>query len=222
MKRLLTAFCLLSLIQSLCYASGIYGTPAPYTGLRSAADNQLLAGGSYISEPLSISWSVTYDMNGTWDYTYTFTGFSGPGISNVIFNLPDQALFPLPDFRSVENIAINGSSSGINQEWGIWQGDNFGSFYSLDGTMIAFSPSTGSLVITFDSDRVPVDGDLYVNWDSANFAQNLGLGHEAGDDPIFFIATPGLIPEPSSLALLTIGSLACLVLAIRRQPIGAL
>jgi hypothetical protein len=99
--------------------------------------------------------------------------------------------------------------------------------------MIEPSPGGGPLVITFDSDRAPDYGDFFVNYafpDPTDFASNLGLGvsgipngHINTDDPNFFIATPGVfvaVAEPSPLALFSVGSMAVVVLAIRRSGPG--
>lgn len=200
-------------------AASIYGDSADLIGTRTTdvvgpdiavAVGGLTGDGSEWDTDFGISWDITDNGNGTFDYVYTFLGFGdkNKNISNFVIDLSDDCLSG-PDPLCVTGAEYNGSP--------IDSGDIvFGDFNGLTGA-VKFDLGGGDpSVYSFTSNRVPVWGHLAMkdgggpdtcadyptgtNIICSN--QLLGIGDD--DDPINYIARPNgiaVVPVPAAVWL---------------------
>ena len=169
--------------------------------------------------PTTLSWVVSENANGSWNYQYTFDT-PGPGISHWIIELTDPVqdgdLFSFSgDFSATEtqthtagpgNPHMPEDVYGIKFEW-----DNGGD----------------AETISFDSSRLPVWQDTYIKCGgNVNTAWNLGF--TSGDsDPTnapadgtidnHILAPNGYVPEPATTVLFGIGLAGIVGRKLRRR-----
>src|SRR4051794_19172726 len=150
-----------------CYASTIYGTPAPLTGTRTENSGEIVTGGGYQTDAgnFTLDWLVT-QTGGLFTYTYELSGYHTPAISHFVISLSDGC--------SLDTACITGASSGF--VYGVYnatdQGNSnpgFPAGVSINGVKFD-SGSEDSTTYTFTSDRAPVFGDFYLKGGNGPFA----------------------------------------------------
>lgn len=225
LKKLTLAFAALACLATTSNAAPVYGTdvgPANYTGSRSLAAGELVAGGNYATDPLVVSWVVTYQGGVDWLYEYTFAGFGPPAVSHFILDLTDDAVIPVVDSDVVRDETISSGSFG-QIEYGTFgpgpSNPGFPAGSSIVGVKFnTNNPSTNSFTVTFLSNRAPVWGDIYFKGGNDSFAYNKGLPNHLSEDIRDFIARPnGIVPEPGSIALVGLGLGTIGLMGLRRR-----
>ena len=93
-----------------CYGDSASGE---LTGSRSVGGG--LSGSGGWSSDFSVSWVISNNFDGTYDYEYTFD-WDGPGISHVVFDLSDDCVSgdSLADPDCVTSAMSNGSSATLD------------------------------------------------------------------------------------------------------------
>lgn len=222
-KSFALALCSIAIAVSTGSAATIYGTAAPLTGTLSGTN--LITTGNYVGDAVSIDWLITDNLDGTFDYEYTFIGFRQPGISHVILDLTDDAVLPgrPEDPGAVTGALYDGTDPAVLEfgaEGPSPGNPDFPAGTSIVGVKFDETPGTNPMVISFTSNRAPVYGDIYLKGGSSSAAYNRGLLDHSIMDPAAFIARPngmgGVVPEPSTFALCGISALAGLGVASRR------
>ncbi len=199
------------------------GAAAEYTGSRTGA--VLEVGGNYTSS-FTVAWSVTQAQGGLLRYTYTFTGFTSPGISHLVVGLSDSCRQSLtcvlsPTVRGVAtaDYEIRDFVPGAN---GNSNPGLAGSFYGVKINTPGGVGGGSGIMFSFLSDRTPVYGDFYVKGGSSSYAQNDGLlpANLQSGNANLFVARPdtnSVVPEPSTYALVATGVAGLGVAARRRR-----
>ena len=213
----------------------IYDAPATMTGSRSVG-NGLTSGGGNAYNDLLLNWSIVQKANGTFDYTYTIAGITAPLLSHAILELGSGCVTS-PSANCVNNAQVGSSLSSMAPaalQLGDWcygasvnpgvrcQGSsNLGLPRDIIGVEFNNLPGSTTVIITFNSGRAPVWGDVYLKG-GQQYVFSSGIGRHATDtNALDFIARPGSLdpaetPEPHTLGLAGLG-LALLVLRIRRR-----
>jgi hypothetical protein len=185
--------------------------PADRTGPtanRTVSGGGLVGGGGWGSpDNLKIEWDITA-ITGGYHYKYTFSGgFDTPGISHVILDLSDDcsATTGCVGNSSVTTLVYDDDFGPGPSNPGFPAGATIGGikFDDLDDEIASFT-------IEFDSNRIPVWGDIYVKGGTDSFAHNTGLGsavHDTTGEKNLFVARPDTttVPMPSALILLLVG-----------------
>jgi len=183
-----------------------------YVGTLSSASGEINGTGSWINPgPTTISWEVTDNVT-SWHYKYTLT-VPAKDVSHFI--LETSPAFDATDifnesgpFTSTEiklHTAAQGSPDMPDNLFGIRFDNTWGT----------------TMVIEFDSLRVPVWGDFYAKNGGNPAIQAWNAGFTASDtdpdDPIgngsvgnHLLVPDTRIPEPATLALMAAGALALL------------
>lgn len=200
-------------------AAPVYGTTADLTGSRTAAE---LTGGTnpgglefLRSDPgeLTLSWDITDNGNGTYNYLYTINGtLRNDSVSHFTFDVSDDCD---GSQGCVTDVMINGSPTTAVE------------FGDIDGITGAVKIDTGSDMPTqysFTSTRAPVWHDIFIKegiWD----VRNVGFGNRTSEDTNLYVATPNgaptQMPVPGSIGLLGVGLIG-LGLYARRQTNSSL
>jgi hypothetical protein len=184
-----------------------------YVGTLSSADGGIDGLGGWIDPgPTTISWEVTDNVT-SWHYKYTLTV---PAAAVSHFILETSPAFDATDifdesgpFTSIEiklNTAAQGSPDMPDSMYGI-----------------RFDETTGTtVVIEFDSLRIPVWGDFYAKdggndpviqaWNAGFTASDSDPGDPIGNGSVgnHLLVPDTRIPEPATLALMAAGALALL------------
>lgn len=172
---------LFKVIIALCVASlaTVAGTSAQasvqYTGTIYSPSDLVLAGNWTNA---SLSWTVTDNQNGTWNYSYSFAyNPVKPGLSHFIFEISTNVT-SLDLFTN-----FSGNYSG-NPEFALGNEGNSnpdipGNF--SNGIKFNFPSNTEPAQVSFDIARVPTWGDFYSK--GGNPTNNFGSVHNSGFVP---------------------------------------
>ena len=200
----------------------VYDTSAAaeLTGTRSLGDPGLaltVSGGGNAPTTLSVAWDIDFNMTtaGLWHYQYTISLDPGNtnGISHTILDLSDGCTSAAS--RCVID-PVFPSTSGIIS-YGTFGAGSANPNILADITGIKFDDMEGlspSFIISFDSVKAPVYGDIYFKAGSETNgwqAQNTGIDdHATSIDILDFVARPDTmtnvtVPEPGTLALFGLG-----------------
>jgi hypothetical protein len=224
MKKTLVPISLFALVSvGGCYASTIFGSPAPLTGSLTASSGEIIASPGYSGA--TVSWTITPDLNNSslLDYTYVVSSGNGPALSHFILSLSSGCM---PGASNFDSSCVGGisstefgtytSTSNGNSNIGLPAGDSI--------TGVKFNTgSTNSTTYSFTSDHMPVYGDFYFKG-GQEFAYDAGLANPATATAGDFIARPDSTPvtcvsdcgvnvqdapEPGSLLMLCSGMILC-------------
>ena len=231
MKNILvgTVAALMSCFAAVQSNALVYDTSAAgeLVGSRSLADPGLeltVSGGGNAPTMLSVGWEIDFNMTtaGLWHYRYTISLDQGNAISHAIFDLSDSCTGVASG--CVMNPTFPSTTGTV--EYGTFGPGSANPNLLGNITGIKFEDMIGdptSFMITFDSMRAPVYGDVYFKAGSETNGwqvQNTGIDdHGTSDNILDFIARPDtymFIPEPDTLALFGLG-LAGLGFARRRK-----
>lgn len=186
------------------------------TGSLSTATGGLLAGGNYATGGFVISWNISDNPNGTWNYNYTFTRpngseVSGPAVSHIILQLSQT--FTPSDLLSFNNSNIESVEFG-----------SFGpgpSNPGIPGSLSGLKFNTDDpFTISFVTTRAPMWGSFYVKGGSSSFAFNEDFGAivanpnnynapamDALGNLLNMILVPNTVPAPTAAGVLALGGL---------------
>lgn len=172
---------LFTAVTLLLAASGTSYGLTSYTG-ELLYPSQIVAGGAWSSPTTYFKWTVSDNENGWWNYNYTVRT-STPEISHFIFGLSTS--ITRENLSSViSNFTVNGNLYDLT-------GTNFVgptlfssgpanpgfppnvSFYGLKIENVM--PEATTWNVSFNAQRKPVWGDLYVKGGSNSYAYNAGL-----------------------------------------------
>ncbi len=214
------------------YSASAHAVMISYSGSLSGNGGGLIANGAWDSSSTVLEWTVSASSpNPTlWHYQYTLT-VPNKGVSHVIIEAS-------PEFTAANLLNLHSDPAG----WAIdpeikkhlVSEGNVGMPEAMDGLKINANPALADttlvVVLSFDSDRMPVWGDFYakdgnggaVNLHNAGFTSpdsdpdiDLYPLHD-GPEQDHLIVPDSLTPEPATLLLLGLGGLA---LRRRRQTI---
>jgi hypothetical protein len=213
----------------------VYDTSVPesqWTATRTAASGQLVVDNhNSWGDSATITWNIYDNQDGTLHYEYNLTGFDGWSVSHFTLDLSNDAVGdddPL-DLGVLTNPKLDGDSLVDNPNNAEVDGKKdqveFGDFSPvpppfrddsspfIEGAVKFDEGSeTSSLVYSFDSNRMPVWGDVIVKGGRDGYLYNLGMmSHATSDDPSDFIARPdttrSVIPTPMASSMM-VGLLA--------------
>ncbi|MBI2842423.1 MAG: PEP-CTERM sorting domain-containing protein [Armatimonadetes bacterium] len=212
MKRVVE-FCLVLFILV-----GLVCSAGAFTGSLSSPAGSGITGTGAGWWPVTFSWIVTQNPDGSWNYNYTFTSTT-KSISHLIIEVsPEFTLADIIEGSFQVHQGSVGKKDGqiIVGEYAPGGGDNPGMPDPIYG--IKFDGTSGlTLQLSFDTYKAPVWGDFYAKDGKTdgemNTAYNVGFT-SPDTDPIdppsdgsvgFHILRPdthNYVPEPSSLAAL--------------------
>jgi hypothetical protein len=198
-----TALVLAGLSAASAPAALVYDTAASLTGTRTQED--FTEGGNYIGDVFGLSWNISALAGGLYRYEYTIRGLDRPEVSHFVLDLSDNAL---TDPAVMTNISTSGFT--YNLEFGEFDGSqpaNPGLAAPIIGVKVNTNNPGNPFTFAFTSNRAPVWGDIYFKGGNDSFAFNNGNPlHLSSTNVNDFIARPnGVVPEPSSIALVAIG-----------------
>lgn len=218
LKQGWTAVALMCLLAAApAYAVPVYGTDASgeLTGSRAKAALEIITGGNYSTQNFTVSWEITPGA-GTYSYKYTFTNFGAPELSHLTLDL--SAACTGGSAGCIQNYSSNGVIGSV--EYGSFgphpSNPGFPAGTSIQG--IKFDDLDGSgtgFYIEFDSNRVPVYGDIYGKGGAGSYFYNAGLANHGSENINYFVVVPDSqvvgellpppqvhLPEPSTVLLL--------------------
>ena len=103
---------LLATSVSISYGAPVYGTAAPIGSGTRVEASQITTGDRYAgdNQTFTVSWDISFNPTASiYSYSYVFTGFSDPELSNFVMDLSDNCIEPGNQSRCVFNISSSGS-----------------------------------------------------------------------------------------------------------------
>lgn len=225
MKKVLYA-CITFAMGAGLSASTVYNTGADLTGTRAIGSGLALGGGEGYAG-LTLTWEIAPLVDGTFDYSYTLTGFTTPDIGHFILELSSNCI--VSGASCVSNARINGRRvTPVLGDYcdGCEGNSNTGLPNHIVGMKVA-NPFSGSpITFSFNSPQVPVWGDFYLKG-GQQFVYNLGNLDHADPLRLDFVARPDgaelvpqiAAPEPASLGLTGAALLLLGLSSVRKKPV---
>ena len=172
-----TTVLLSSCLQSSLNAAIVYGESAMAELVGSRTKAQI----DFHTSPVwgqtgtaeEVSWEITNNGNGTFDYSYTFAGFDSPGtISHFTLDLSDN---PESDPAIVTDAKLDGVPIGSIEISDDLVDDQFLPPGIFSAVKFGEGADATSMTYTFTSNRSPVYGHFLVKGGQSNVATNLAL-----------------------------------------------
>lgn len=211
-----------SAIAMSVFAADVYVQPGDWSGSRTTLlANQLLGTGNWSGSGLGarVAWVISLSGD-IYTYEYTFSnGYGGPlhhDLSHVILSVSSS--FTADDIWNVTGAGLESDSPKVQE---IFQGNpNMPqSVYAL--RFECPDSTTGPIILSFQTRRAPVWGDVYLKGGLNDSAWNTGFGLQPLANYEGWIARPDtvdVIPEPVYFQMGTLISLSGLaLLRIRRR-----
>jgi hypothetical protein len=188
----------------------LYDTSAPLTGTRSVGFG-LTDGGGTGYDHLTLTWNVQPLLDGTFDYTYTLTGFTSPNIGHVLLDLSDACVSNgTTTSACLGGTQVNGSAASVvfDDYCNSCQGNSDPNLPAhIIGVKITTNVEGAPVVITFNSSRAPAWGDFYLKG-GQQYVYNNGITNHASELELDFVARPdtsltveATTPEPATFGL---------------------
>lgn len=182
-------------------------------GTRKLSLGQIVAGGNYDDQDLTITWDIDPIVGG-YHYKYTITNFPAPNLSHILLDLSTNCT------SSANGCVTNPTTNATFGD--IVYGDfgdegmsnpGFPAGTSIQGIKFNFSADADApFVLDFDSNRAPVYGDIYSKGGMDSFFYNNGLilANHNSESIFDFVARPDttvdpVVPEPSTWLLMGMG-----------------
>lgn len=198
----------MSALASSVQAGVVYGTSAAaeLSGSRSVASNTITVENNDPDwDDAVITWNIVDQMNGTFSYSYTFTGFNRPAISHFTLDLTDDAV---SDSNAVTGATYNGVGFGAI-EYGNKDGITGAVKFDIGG-------DDGTLTYAFTSNRSPVYGDFFLKAGGGTSGKNIGFGNKTLMTTTSYLPRPNGVAVPEPSAFLYLGLLALVTFGSRR------
>jgi len=160
------------------------------TGSRnSGVDGGITATGDWDNGGFELSWKITDERDGTFEYEYTISSPDGDGLVEVL------------NYLILQLTPLDADWTGIFDE-----SAEVGDWVTPEGALFGVKFEEGTLEVTFVSQYAPTWGSFYATDGEGLVAYNNDFGGmpSFGDtDFTYFIAIDGdPVPEPSTLVLL--------------------
>jgi hypothetical protein len=190
----------------------------------------LVSGGKTWSpngEGLTVYWDVSQNADGTWHYAYTFANGTGGSLKSQVSHFI-ISVSPTLTCSDVFNFTGDFGSKEIKEFGPHPSNPNFPDGQTMFGMKIDLNKK--QTTVAFDSTRAPMWGDFYAKGggNPKNFAYNSDFGVQtinlydclnapvdAQGNTLFKILVPDThkctdpIPEPATLAILSLGLVCC-------------
>lgn len=190
-------FALFFCLARFAMAAPIYGTSA------STAGSTTLSGFGNWLNPV-VSWQISDNGNGTWNYSYSFV-HGGSDLSHLVLEFTQGCG---QDPGCITNATNNPDGPKI---WNASSPPNFELAAAIYGVKFDGFSSGSPNTWSFTSNRAPVWGDIYLRDGGNAYAENAGLTNHQSEFVADFVARPNgstpndNVPEPSSFALAGLG-----------------
>ena len=172
------------------YADTVLVDPTDFSGTRTSGEGGgITATGDWDNGGFELSWKITDEGDGTFEYEYEITSPDGEGVLEVL------------NYLILQLTPLDADWTGIFDD-----SAEVGDWVTPEGALFGVKFEEGTLEVTFVSPYAPTWGSFYATDDEGLVAYNNDFGGmpSFGDtDFTNYIAIDGdPVPEPSTLVLL--------------------